>query len=289
MQLDPRLFSIITCPECHSDLRIEGETLRCVSYDHIFPMEGGIPLLVVNKKSEHPFDYLSHYEKDARVFDYFETHAGATAHSERRVREYVLSLVPKETRSILDVGCGSAWVAKAFQSSGTFICSLDVSAENPKKAIERYPSSNHLGIAANAYRLPFKDGAFDAIIASEIIEHTDDPKAFVAELLRVLKPSGALVISTPYKERLVYELCIHCQQLTPHNAHLHSWSETSLRALFDPSIERWECKTFNNKLLVFARTYPFLQWMPFGMWKIVDEVANSVFPRPVNCVLNVRK
>jgi ubiquinone/menaquinone biosynthesis C-methylase UbiE/uncharacterized protein YbaR (Trm112 family) len=289
MQLDPRLFSILACPKCSGSLIIEAELLRCISCCKIFSVEGDIPLLVAGKNAEHPFDYLSHYEKDARVFDYFEERRGATAHSERRLREYILSLVPKDAQSILDVGCGSAWVSKSFQKSAVFVCSLDVSAENPQKAMERYPSPNHVGVVADAYHLPFSNDSFDVIIASEIIEHIEDPKAFVTELLRVVKPNGALIVSTPYKEKLVYELCIHCHQMTPHNAHLHSWEESSLKALFNDSVVNWEFKAFNNKLLLFARTYPILQWMPFGMWKTVDKIANSVLTRPVNCVLKVRK
>jgi ubiquinone/menaquinone biosynthesis C-methylase UbiE/uncharacterized protein YbaR (Trm112 family) len=289
MQLDPRLFSIITCPKCSGSLIIEAESLRCISCGSIYWLEGAIPVLIAGIDDAHQFDYLSHYEKDAREFDYFEERSGATAHSERRLREYILSIVPKGAQSILDVGCGSAWVAKSFQNSGKFMCSLDVSSENPRKAIERYPSPNHVGVAADAYHLPFKDGSFGAIIASEIIEHVDDPKAFAAELMRVVIPNGAVIISTPYKEKLVYELCIHCNQLTPHNAHLHSWNESSLRALFNGSFSNWEFYTFNNKLLLFARTYPVLQWMPFGMWKMVDGVANSVLNKPVNCVLKVTK
>ena len=289
MQLDPRLFSILACPKCSGSLIVEAESLRCISCGRNYRLDGVIPILIAGKDDSHQFDYLSHYEKDAREFDYFEERTGATAHSERRLREYILSIVPKDAQSILDVGCGSAWVAKAFQNREKFICSLDVSVENPRKAVERYPSPNHVGVVADAYHLPFKDGSFDAIIASEIIEHVDQPGAFASELMRVVKPKGVVIISTPYKEKLVYELCIHCHQLTPHNAHLHSWNEVSLRALFDQSLGNWEFYTFNNKLLLFARTYPLLQWMPLGMWKMVDGIANSVLNRPVNCVLKVTK
>jgi ubiquinone/menaquinone biosynthesis C-methylase UbiE len=288
MQLDPRLSSILFCPQCHGDLIIEGQFLHCISCGRIFSIEDGIPLLT-SPKSNQDFDYLSHYEKDARVFDYFEERTGATAHSERRLREYILSLVPNKSQSILDVGCGSAWVAKTFQKSGKFICSLDVSTENPRKAMECYPSLDHVGVAADAYHLPFNDDSFDVILATEIIEHVHNPKSFVSELMRVVKTSGVVIISTPYKEKIVYELCIHCQQLTPHNAHLHSWDESLLRALFVDSIGGWEFYTFNNKFLLFARTYPLLQWMPFGMWKTVDKISNSVLARPVNCILKVKK
>ncbi len=60
------------------------------------------------------FNYIDHYKKDAVEFDYFEERKGATAHDERRVREYIISKIPKSVNSILDVGCGKGWVAKEF-------------------------------------------------------------------------------------------------------------------------------------------------------------------------------
>ena len=266
-----------------------GKLLSCVACGNSYVIQDNIPILIDSKEhSSEGFDYLTHYERDSEQFDYFEDRTGATAHSERRLREFILSLVPKQTKSILDVGCGSAWVAKAFQNTDSFVCSLDVSAKNPRIAMDRYPSPNHVGIAADTYHLPFADHSFDTIVASEIIEHLHDPIAFAKELTRVVKHGGAIIVSTPCKERLVYELCVHCHELTPRNAHLHSWDEPKLHAIFSESVG-WEFMTFNNKLLLFARTYPLLQWMPFGLWKNVDALANFLVNRPVNCVMRIGK
>ena len=240
-------------------------------------------------EASHEFDYLTHYEQDAEHFDYFEAAHGATAHSERRLREYILSLVPQNAGSILDTGCGSAWVAKAFQNSGRFVCSLDISLVNTSKAIERYPSPNHVAVVADSYRLPFKEGSFDCIVAAEIIEHLHDPQAFADELMRVVKPGGTVLISTPYQERLVYEICIHCHLATPHNAHLHSWTKDQLSHLFAINSESMRFLTFNNKLLLFVRLYPILQFFPLPLWKAVDAIANKIYNKPVNCILSIVK
>ncbi len=277
MSLDPRLSALLACPVCHARLQEESNMLLCASCGRHYVIDSGIPVFLVKLPAGKEVDYITHYVRDSEVFDYFETQRGATEHSERRIREYTLSLVPKETQSILDVGCGSAWVAKALQRSGRFLCSLDISTQN------------HVGIAVDSYHLPFQDNSFDTIIAAEIIEHLNNPEVFVAELLRVIKPSGAIIISTPYKEKLVYELCIHCHELTPHHAHLHSWNEETLHALFGNALREWTFYAFNNKLLVFARLYPFLAWMPFAWWRSVDRLADLLFTHPMNCVFRVRK
>ena len=77
------------------------------------------------------FNYIDHYKKDAVEFDYFEERKGATEHDERRVREYIISKIPKNVNSILDVGCGKGWVAKEFLPKGKTVVSLDISVTNP--------------------------------------------------------------------------------------------------------------------------------------------------------------
>jgi len=52
-------------------------------------------------------------------------------------------------------------------------------------------------LQGNAVRLPFRDGAFDKIICSEVLEHVLDDKQGVRELFRVLKEGGELAVSVP--------------------------------------------------------------------------------------------
>jgi len=236
------------------------------------------------------FDYVEHYQKDAIEFDYFEERKGATSHDERRVREYIISKVSKNVRSILDVGCGSGWVAKHFVLKNVQVISLDVSVVNPAKALELYPSENHFGIAADSFKLPFSDNSFDCVIASEIIEHVVAPADFVKELFRVVKQGGELIVTTPYKERLIYYLCVHCNQKTPANAHLHSFDETKLENYYNGGdLYEFKYETFGNKLLIFLRTYKIVQIFPFWLWKLKDKFANLIFNRPIHIICTYRK
>ena len=50
---------------------------------------------------------------------------------------------------------------------------------------------------ATPLRLPFPDGAFDRVIASEVLEHIPDDRAAIAELARVLRPGGTLAVTVP--------------------------------------------------------------------------------------------
>ena len=54
----------------------------------------------------------------------------------------------------------------------------------------------------DALDLSFDDGVFDCVIALEVIEHVDDDARFVSEGLRVLRPGGQLIFTTPNRLRL---------------------------------------------------------------------------------------
>lgn len=231
------------------------------------------------------FNYIEHYKKDATDFDYFEERKGATAHDERRVREFIISKVEKNVKSILDVGCGRAWVADYFLPQGVKVFSLDISVTNPAKAVKLHPSENHFAITADSFHLPFDDNSFDCVIASEIIEHVVDPEEFAKELFRVVNKGGKLIITTPYKEKIIYYLCIHCNKKTPAHAHIHSFDEKKLEGLYSgEDLEKFGYETFGNKLLIFLRTYSILQFFPFGLWKLKDKFANLIFNKPIHII-----
>ncbi len=231
------------------------------------------------------FDYISHYRIDAKEFDYFEERTGATLHEERRVREAIIDLIPDNTKVILDVGCGSGWVANTFLRKNIRVISLDISVTNPKKVRELYPSSIHNPLVADSFHLPLKSNSVDCVIASEIIEHVIKPSDFVNELLRVVKEGGRLVLSTPYKEKIKYYLCIHCNKKTPANGHLHSFDEKKLESLYNQSnLVKFSYNTFGNKALIFLRTHIFLKYLPFKIWQAIDWLANKIYKKPLHIV-----
>jgi ubiquinone/menaquinone biosynthesis C-methylase UbiE len=236
------------------------------------------------------FNYLDHYKKDSVEFDYFEERTGATEHDESRVREYIISKIPKDVNSILDVGCGKGWVAKEFLPKRKQVYSLDISVTNPSIVKKLYPSSKHFAITADSFHLPFNNDTFDCIIASEVIEHVVDPAGFVKELFRVVKKGGSLIITTPYKEKLIYYLCIHCNQKTPANAHIHSFDEKKLENLYSGNdLESFNYESFGNKVLLFLRTYVILQFFPFWLWKLKDKFFNLIINKPAHIICVYKK
>lgn len=244
---------------------------------------------MIGKKMNN-FNYLEHYKNDSVEFDYFEERNGVTKHDERRLREYIISKVPKNVKTILDVGCGSAWVAKYFLPKNIKVISFDISQVNPTKAIKYFPRKIHFGLTGDVFHLPLKSNSIDCIIASEIIEHVVNPDLFIKELFKILKPGGKLIVTTPYKEKIQYNLCIHCNKKTPANAHIHSFDETKLSSLYngnDLNSFKWE--TFGNKVLVYLRTYVILKYFPFQIWKLKDMFANFFVNAPLHIISIYKK
>jgi ubiquinone/menaquinone biosynthesis C-methylase UbiE len=236
------------------------------------------------------FNYIEHYQKDAVEFDYFEEKKGATAHDERRVTEYVISKVPRNAKSILDVGCGNAWVAREFLCKEKLVLSLDISSTNPLRAKKLYPSKKHFGITADSFHLPFSNNSFDCVIASEIIEHIAEPSKFVSELFRVVRKGGSLIVTTPYKEKLIYYLCVHCNKKTPANSHIHSFDEKKLESLYNESdLESFKFDTFGNKVLLHLRTYVILKFFPFWLWKLKDKFFNLIINKSAHIICIYKK
>src|SRR3954469_2747179 len=109
-----------------------------------------------------------------------------------RICELVRAQLPCE--SFLDAGCGDGRYLAALEAelparrAGT-----DISERILETARARVDADFR---QANLESLPFEDGAFHLVLCSQVIEHVLDAAAAAAELARVLRPGGRLVIST---------------------------------------------------------------------------------------------
>lgn len=222
------------------------------------------------------FDYVDHYNKDAEYFDYFEKETALVAAERQRNRQFIQSIIPASAQLILDIGCGSAWVAKEYTAQNKKVVSLDVSRKNPIKALDIYNNEHHAAVVADAKKLPFKNESFDSIIAAEIIEHLYSPKIFIEEWLRVLQPGGTLIMETPFNEKIIHHMCVHCNCPTPANAHLHSFNKENIKAFLPSSGCSISLFTFNNKWMNKLRITYLFRFLPFQLWSVIDKIVNAV-------------
>jgi SAM-dependent methyltransferase len=145
---------------------------------------------------------------------------------------------------VLDLGCGFGRHAYESMRRGAEVVACDFSLAELKdvtgmfKAIadveaERLPAAAS-GVATNgdATRLPFADGSFDKVIASEVLEHIPDDSAAFAELARVLRPAGRLAVTVPawLPERICWALSEEFHAPIVEGGHVRIYKERELRA-----------------------------------------------------------
>lgn len=107
-------------------------------------------------------------------------------------------------RRILDAGCGSGPLFAALRDRGAIVTGFDKSAGMVALARRRLGDDAGLLVAELGSPLPFPDGAFDDVTASLVLHYLQDWGPALAELRRVLKPGGRLIVSVnhPFAENL---------------------------------------------------------------------------------------
>ena len=143
---------------------------------------------------------------------------------------------------ILDMGCGAGRHAFETVRRGCRIVALDqdlqelVSVRNTFAAMieagELESDVQGQPISADALHLPFPNGTFDKIICSEVLEHIDDDKTALTELVRVLRPGGSIAITVPawMPEKICWRLSDEYYAPKAVGGHVRIYRKSKLRS-----------------------------------------------------------
>lgn len=97
----------------------------------------------------------------------------------------------------LDVGCGNGIYTSWLAKKGGPTVGVDHNAKNLHWAKQEFP---HVHFAmSGGETLPFPDAFFQAVMCTEVLEHTRDDRATLREIHRVTRPGGYLLLSTPHR------------------------------------------------------------------------------------------
>lgn len=99
---------------------------------------------------------------------------------------------PLPGRLVVDVGCGTGRFTQALQQQGARTVGVDLDPDMLTVAAERAAGP---WLVADAARLPFGDQAFDLAVAVTVLEFVADPAQVLAELARVTRPGGRVVVA----------------------------------------------------------------------------------------------
>lgn len=96
---------------------------------------------------------------------------------------------------VLEAGCGEGYGADLLAGTARAVLALDYDGATVAHVRARYP---RVGVArANLVALPVPDGSVDVVVSLQVIEHLWEQERFLRECLRVLRPGGRLMVSTP--------------------------------------------------------------------------------------------
>ena len=107
-------------------------------------------------------------------------------------------------RRVLDAGCGSGPLSAALIAKGAMVTGFDASPAMVELARQGLGEDADLHVADLSRPLPFADAVFDDVVASLVLHYLQDWTAPLAELRRVLKPGGRLLLSVNHP--IIYKL-----------------------------------------------------------------------------------
>ena len=192
-----------------------------------------------------------------------------------RVRaRVVLSMLDIKSGAILDAGCGNGVYSLTLGLSDSIVYGVDSSDKaisQCRRMSEEMGADNVSFYKADILKLPFGDNSFDRIIFSETMEHIREDKKAIAELHRVLKPDGIMVMSVPgdifinrqYMERVGHHRLYNMAKLQKLLGKKFEIISTAKRnRLLGQLAWLLNRKLFFSKMLT-ALTFPFLYFMTY--------------------------
>lgn len=126
-----------------------------------------------------------------------QVHSETDPFTEERYKLFS-SFLPRSTTRVLDIGCNTGRGGRVLKQLNPqlVISGLDVVSER----LACLPSDTYVdNILGSSTAIPAEDGAFDAVVAGEFIEHLYplDVERTLCEIFRVLKVGGSLLLTTP--------------------------------------------------------------------------------------------
>ena len=267
------------CPVCRSTpLTVQGD-LSCNACGQIFPVEGGVPLLVpdlsgheeamAQARQVNPEWYREEQQQEA-VCPWRHHLKKRRLYVSTRIRQALQQRGRERAARLLDLGCGDGTNLTWLNEFAESLYGSDYNALRLARARARMPNARLF--MGNILDYPVVDDFFDVVLFNHVIEHIPDDRAALETAYRILAPGGLLVLGTPNEGswwwQLAYKRAPEIRRTTDH-VHFYT-AETIGRKM-----EQAGFKVFEVKHLGWGPP----DWHLDGQWrqhKWVDDLFESV-------------
>ncbi|MDQ0463120.1 SAM-dependent methyltransferase [Caulobacter ginsengisoli] len=111
--------------------------------------------------------------------------------------EMVLRQAPQGR--VLDVGAGDGYLSGRLAEQCREVVGLEYEPSGVALAQSMLQGRGNVSVRqGDSYALPFEDASFDGVVMADVIEHLDDPDRAVAEMARVVRDDGVVLVTTPH-------------------------------------------------------------------------------------------
>jgi SAM-dependent methyltransferase len=172
----------------------------------------------------------------------------------------------------LDVGSGTGWVVEQLLAIGATVEGSDIAAPAVSELSARYPGVAFFELAIGADRVPRPDASYDLVTALDVMYHVTDDGQWhdaVAELARVLRPGGLLVITDGLGDE-DFQPAPHVRFRT-----MGRWLDTAART----GLERHEYGPL-FRWLSRSRATPGFRRLPDGVRGALEYTLDRFVPDP---------
>jgi len=165
---------------------------------------------------------------------------------QRKLAAIVEMLGPTDRLRCLDLGSDNGIVSLLLRRHGGRWASADLTPEAVASIRELVRDDVHQ--IGKDTRLPFADAEFDRVVVVDMLEHVADEQAFAAELARVIKPRGRLIVNTPHlKDTALRRMRQAIGQTDAKHGHLRpGYTPESLTALLSPRFTLDRHRTYSR-------------------------------------------
>lgn len=116
------------------------------------------------------------------------------------LHRYAMALELAAGKNVLDIACGEGYGSNLLAGRAASVTGVDIDVDTVENAAQKYQHANLTFVAGSADAMPCADRSMDLIVSFETIEHHDKHDKMMAEIKRVLRPGGVLIISSPDKQ-----------------------------------------------------------------------------------------